>query len=175
MYIMVDIGASAPSRRLPHPPQAAGPLTRLRPLPSVVNNVPINADPRELEVTSQLLTSEGYLFTDPEDYHPYCAVDYSNATSAEFCWLGDTYLALMDVDTELPHVVEVYNDWIANFTQTYAFDGLRIDAAKHVQEDFWVDFCAAAGVYCIGEVFAQDLPCVCRSPRLLLRPARERD
>ena len=115
-------------------------------------------------MTKELLVSDGYLFTNPEDYHPYCPVDYSNATSAEFCWLGDTHLALMDVDTELPEVISTYNTWIADFVKTYGFDGLRIDAAKHVPETFWPDFCEAAGVFCIGEVFAQDLPFVAPLP-----------
>lgn len=126
----------------------------------MINNVPINADPRELVVTEELLVSDGYLFTKPEDYHPYCPVDYTNDTSAEICWLGDTSLALMDVNTELPEVISTYNSWIKSFVEEYGFDGLRIDAAKHVPETFWPDFCAAAGVYCIGEVFAQDMPFV---------------
>ena len=34
-------------------------------------------------------------------------------------------------------------------------DGLRIDAAKHVNKDFWPDFQEAANVFTMGEVFQQ--------------------
>lgn len=133
----------------------------------VVNNVPINANPTNLNITHDLLQEHDYLFTNPDDYHPYCPVDYSNATSAEFCWLGDTSLALMDVDTELPEVISTYETWIKEFVSEYSIDGLRIDAAKHVQESFWPGFCGAAGVYCIGEVFAEDIPYVLANPPVL--------
>lgn len=69
----------------------------------------------------------------------------------------------MDVNTEHPTVVTSYANWISEFVKTYSIDGLRIDAAKHVREDFWPGFCEAAGVFCIGEVFAQDMPYVCLS------------
>ena len=35
-------------------------------------------------------------------------------------------------------------------------DGLRIDAAKHVNHDFWAPFQAAAGVFTMGEVYNAD-------------------
>ena len=28
---------------------------------------------------------------------------------------------------------------------------------RHVNIDFWPGFCAAAGVFCIGEVFSEDV------------------
>ncbi|KAI0698482.1 alpha-amylase [Cytidiella melzeri] len=93
-----------------------------------------------------------FMFKDQAHYHTYCPVDYSNITSEQFCWLGDTKVPLPDVDTELPDVISGYQSWIADLVQTYNIDGLRIDAAKHVPASFWPKFCGAAGVYCIGEV-----------------------
>lgn len=71
--------------------------------------------------------------------------------------MGDTSVALVDVNTENAGVVEQYEGWIANFVQEYGIDGLRIDAAKHIRHDFWSGFCTAAGVFCIGEVFGPDI------------------
>jgi alpha-amylase len=67
--------------------------------------------------------------------------------------LGDTNVTLPDVDTTNPDVIERYGNWIQAFVKEYNIDGLRIDAAKHVQPDFWPVFCGKAGVFCMGEVF----------------------
>lgn len=50
--------------------------------------------------------------------------------------------------------------YIKSFVEEYQVDGLRIDAAKHVEPDFWPGFCnedGAAGVFCIGEVYGPDI------------------
>lgn len=110
----------------------------------VVNNV------MSTSLTPDLST---YYFKDPALYHPYCPVDFSNTTSEVLCWLGDTKVPLPDLNTTHPTVISQYGEWIANLVQEYSIDGLRIDAAKHVNIDFWPQFCAKAGVFCIGEVF----------------------
>ncbi|EMD38673.1 glycoside hydrolase family 13 protein [Gelatoporia subvermispora B] len=94
-----------------------------------------------------------YYFKDESQYHPYCPIDWSNTTSEEDCWLGDTNVPLADLNTTNPSVVEGYTSWITPLVQQFNIDGLRIDAAKHVDKPFWPVFCGAAGVYCIGEVF----------------------
>lgn len=63
----------------------------------------------------------------------------------------------MDVNTEHPDVVSSYSTWIKDFVQQYKVDGLRLDAAKHVRGDFWPPFCESAGVFCMGEVYEQDV------------------
>lgn len=91
------------------------------------------------------------------------------------CWLGDKNVSLPDLNTQDPQVQAGYGDWIKNLVQEYSIDGLRIDgmrlalllvalqsqrfapAAKHVNSDFWGTFCASAGVFCIGEVFGNDI------------------
>lgn len=85
-------------------------------------------------------------------------MDYSNNTSVQQCWLGDTKVSLPDVDTENPTVISTYNTWIQQFVQQFKVEGLRIDAAKHVRASFWGPFCQAAGVFCIGEVFGDPVP-----------------
>ncbi|KAJ8584457.1 glycoside hydrolase family 13 protein [Rhizopogon salebrosus TDB-379] len=98
-----------------------------------------------------------YMFKDKSQYHPYCVIDWSNTTSEEQCWLGDTVVPLPDINTEDPTVVSAYGDWIQSLVQEYSIDGLRIDAAKHVNIDFWPVFCGKAGIFCIGEVFGSDI------------------
>lgn len=98
-----------------------------------------------------------YMFKDQSQYHPYCPVDWNNITSIQECWLGDTKVALPDVNTEDPVVISAYGEWIQSLVQEYGIDGLRIDAAKHVKPEFWPQFCGKAGVFCMGEVFGDDV------------------
>ncbi|KAN0075281.1 glycoside hydrolase family 13 protein [Tylopilus felleus] len=112
----------------------------------------------DVMATSMNLTDlSTYMFKKQSQFHPYCVMDWSNATSQERCWLGDTIVPLADVNTEDPTVVSAFQDWIQNLVREYSIDGLRIDAAKHVNIDFWPGFCAAAGVFCIGEVFSENI------------------
>ncbi|EIM82537.1 glycoside hydrolase family 13 protein [Stereum hirsutum FP-91666 SS1] len=98
-----------------------------------------------------------FMFKDEAQYHSYCPIDWNNETSIENCWLGDTNVPLPDVNTQDPDVVSGYASWIQSFVQEYEVDGLRIDAAKHVHYDFWTSFCGSAGVFCMGEVFGDDI------------------
>ncbi|KAI0747849.1 alpha-amylase [Daedaleopsis nitida] len=113
----------------------------------VVNNV------MALSTNPDLST---YTFKDQSQYHPYCPIQWGNTDSEQNCWLGDTKVTLPDVNTKNPSVVSAYTTWIKALVQEFKIDGLRIDAAKHVNMDFWPQFCGAAGVYCIGEVFDAD-------------------
>ncbi|EJD02103.1 alpha-amylase [Fomitiporia mediterranea MF3/22] len=114
----------------------------------VVNNV--------MSLSNTSMDYQSFLFKEPQYYHPYCPVDFSNDTSVQMCWLGDTNVYLPDVKTEDPFVVSTYNSWIQQLVQEFNIDGLRIDAAKHVNNGFWPGFCSSAGVFCIGEVFDAD-------------------
>ncbi|KAL5529439.1 hypothetical protein ACEPAG_5424 [Sanghuangporus baumii] len=109
-----------------------------------------------MSLSNTSLDYQSFLFKDPQYYHPYCPVDFSNITSEQLCWLGDTNVYLPDVKTDDPFVVSTYNSWIQQLVQEFGIDGLRIDAAKHVNDGFWPGFCASAGVFCIGEVFDAD-------------------
>ncbi|KAI0490164.1 alpha-amylase [Xylaria cf. heliscus] len=95
-------------------------------------------------------------FNTASSFHPYCPVDYSNATSAVKCWLGDTKVPLPDVKTEDAGVRSTYNAWIKNLISTYGIDGLRVDTVQNVEKDFWPGFNSAAGCHLIGEIFNGD-------------------
>ncbi|PCH38712.1 glycoside hydrolase family 13 protein [Wolfiporia cocos MD-104 SS10] len=98
-----------------------------------------------------------YMFKDPSQYHPYCPIQWGNITSEQDCWLGDLTVPLPDLNTQNADVVSGYSTWISGLVKEFQIDGLRIDAAKHVNMDFWPAFCGAAGVFCIGEVFDDDV------------------
>lgn len=70
-------------------------------------------------------------------------------------------MELPDLDTTNQCVINIYYSWIKALVSTYGIDGLRIDTVKHVQESFWPGFNAAAGVYCVGEVFDGDPAYTC--------------
>ena len=108
-------------------------------------------------------------------YHNYCPVVWGDRESEMNCWLGDDKVPLPDLNTQDPEVQTGYGDWIENLVKEYSFDGLRIDgmrlasafvacqpqlsppAAKHVNNDFWGSFCTRAGVFCMGEVYGDDI------------------
>ncbi|SJL07387.1 related to alpha-amylase [Armillaria ostoyae] len=97
-------------------------------------------------------------FSAETDFHPECFItDYNNQTNVEQCWLGDSNLPLMDIDTENSTVVQEWNSWVTSFVNTYSIDGLRIDTVKHIRKDFWPAFASAAGVFTIGEVLTDNI------------------
>jgi alpha-amylase len=110
--------------------------------------------------TSVNTSFSSYMFKEPTQYHPYCPINWNNLTSIQNCWLGDTTVPLPDVNTQDPTVASTYGSWINSLVQEYGIDGLRIDAAKHVQASFWTSFCESAGVFCMGEVFGSDISLV---------------
>ena len=96
-------------------------------------------------------------FSAQDDFHPFCWIeDYSNQTQVEQCWLGDTNVALPDLNTESATVVDYWNTWIRNLTATYAIDAIRIDTVKHIRHDFWTNFTSSANVFNQGEVLDGD-------------------
>ncbi|KAI0928231.1 hypothetical protein AcW1_005538 [Taiwanofungus camphoratus] len=114
----------------------------------VVNNV---------MATSTTPDLSPYMFKEQSQYHPYCPIQWGNTTSEQDCWLGDLNVTLPDVNTQDSAVVSAYSTWISSLVSEFNIDGLRIDAAKHVNINFWPVFCGAAGVFCIGEVFDDDI------------------
>ncbi|KAG9559680.1 alpha-amylase, partial [Aureobasidium melanogenum] len=89
-------------------------------------------------------------FDNVEYYHSFCNVDYSNNTSIQECWLGDSNVELVDLRTEDTVVASEYQTWIQQLVSNYSIDGLRIDTVKHVDTAFWSGFGEAAGVFMTG-------------------------
>ncbi|KAJ6617918.1 glycoside hydrolase family 13 protein [Mycena sp. CBHHK59/15] len=100
-------------------------------------------------------------FNNSSYFHPKCEIDWGNQTSIELCWMGNGFVSLPDIDTENPFVVTTLEAYIANFVTKYKIDGLRLDASRNIRKPFWTRLCAAANVYCQGEVWVRDPEIVC--------------
>lgn len=105
----------------------------------------------------QASTSYGPFNSTSESFHPFCWItDYTNQTNVEQCWLGDTSVALPDLNTESPYVIAEWNSWLSNLVSTYSIDALRVDTVKHIRQDFWPGLMSAGGVFAVGEVLDGD-------------------
>ncbi|KAK2730045.1 alpha-amylase [Colletotrichum kahawae] len=102
-------------------------------------------------------------FNDEKYFHPYCNVtDWTNSTDYQDCWLYPYGVALADLATESTAVVTEFGKWIKELVSNYSIDGLRIDAAKHVNDDFLPGFVNASGVFAFGEVLTGKTEDFCR-------------
>lgn len=101
-------------------------------------------------------------FNKEEYYHPYCNVtEWTNATNYQDCWLYPLGVALADLDTESDSVVDEFGTWIKELISNYTIDGIRIDAAKHVNPDFLPTFVSNSGVFALGEVLTGEVTDFC--------------
>jgi alpha-amylase len=66
-------------------------------------------------------------FDDIEYYHSFCNVDYSNNTSIQDCWLGDSNVELVDLRTEDTAVAQEYQTWIQQLVSNYSSKLFVID------------------------------------------------
>ncbi|KAK4214900.1 glycoside hydrolase [Rhypophila decipiens] len=102
-------------------------------------------------------------FNKPEYYHKYCNVtEWKVPQNYQECWLYPFGIALADLKTEDPAVSKEMNEWVKDLVANYSIDGLRIDAAKHVNDGFLAPFVEAAGVFSLGEVLTGEIPDMCR-------------
>lgn len=91
-------------------------------------------------------------FNSSSYYHTPCAIDDADAESVVVCWEGTVGVSLGDLRTEDTEVRTIWKEWIADIITKYGIDGLRLDTTKHVEQDFWEEFLASAGVFAIGEI-----------------------
>lgn len=127
----------------------------------VMNNMALPIE-GSMTVDTVLDYSRLHPFDDAKYYHPYCAIDYADDTSSQNCWIANTTVALPDLNTEDKVVTDILHSWIKELVSNYSIDGLRIDAAKHVNDAFLQSFVEAAGVFTFGEVYASDPWQVCK-------------
>ncbi|KAK4196256.1 glycoside hydrolase superfamily [Triangularia verruculosa] len=110
-------------------------------------------------------------FNDEKYFHPYCNVtDWENSTDYQDCWLYPYGVVLADLDTRNEFVIKEMNSWIKGLVSNYSIDGLRIDAAKHVNDEFLPPFVKASGVFAWGEVLTGEPEDFCRYQTLNLLP-----
>lgn len=111
-------------------------------------------------------------FNDKKYFHPYCNVtEWEIPQNYQDCWLYPYGVALADLDTNSTAVVTELKSWVKGLVSNYSIDGLRIDAAKHVNDAFLPQFVEAAGVFAFGEVLTGITGDMCRYQTLGLLPA----
>jgi len=108
------------------------------------------------------ITYSNYIpWNNPRYFHPpnlNITYDPPNQTEIEQFWIGDANtVALPDVNTEVPEVVNTLYLWIRQLVEKYGVDGLRLDTVKHIRKPFWQKFCKASGVFAMGEVLSGDI------------------
>lgn len=92
-------------------------------------------------------------FNNADYFHPYCKItDWNNMTNAQRCQTGDKYVPLPDLYTEHDDVQQLMIKWANKVIKTYSIDGLRIDAAKHVNPGFLANFRKGVDTFMTGEV-----------------------
>ncbi|KAL1837992.1 hypothetical protein VTJ49DRAFT_3160 [Mycothermus thermophilus] len=110
-------------------------------------------------------------FNDKKYFHPYCNVTrWEDPEDYQNCWLYPYGVALVDLATEEKAVADELNKWVKQLVANYSIDGLRIDAAKHVNDEFLAPFVAASGVFAWGEVLSGVQNDMCRYQTLGLLP-----
>lgn len=110
-------------------------------------------------------------FNDEKYFHPYCNVtQWENATDYQDCWLYPYGVALADLATDTKPVADELGRWVKGLVANYSIDGIRIDAAKHVNDEFLPGFVEASGVFAFGEVLTGEPNDLCRYQTLGLLP-----
>ena len=110
-------------------------------------------------------------FNDKKYFHPYCNVtDWEDPKNYQNCWLYPYGVVLADLDTESPAVADELGSWVNGLVSNYLIDGIRIDAAKHVNDDFLPGFVKSSGVFAWGEVLTGVTKDMCRYQNLGLLP-----
>lgn len=101
-------------------------------------------------------------FNKSEYYHPYCKIkDWNDYHDAQWCQTGDNKVALPDLYTERKDVQDTLISWAKGIVKTYSIDGLRIDAAKHVNTGFLKTFSDSVDMYVTGEVLQREVDIIC--------------
>ncbi|MCJ1307711.1 hypothetical protein MMC25_001359 [Agyrium rufum] len=131
-------------------------------LGDITINQMAQALPGNITNINQLNYSAFDPYNDVKYFHPLCSItDYLNETNYQDCWFGTEYVILPDLYTEHDDVINMTQAWISGQVSNYSFDGLRIDAAKHVNTAFLPTAVAAAGVFTFGEVDSGPVDEVC--------------
>lgn len=79
-------------------------------------------------------------------------MNWSVPAIAQKCNTGDDKVVLPDLFTEHEDVQQLLIKWANDAIKTYSIDGLRIDAAKHVNPDFLRKFSDGVDTFMTGEV-----------------------
>lgn len=149
------------------------------------NRLKFISDPMEIEAHTRFtFPGRGQTYSDFKwDYQCFTGLDYAADLdeNAIFSIINDygegweplvhnekgnfDYLILNDIETRNPAVREEFKKWIRWYYDTVPFDGVRLDAVKHINPSFfieWLDFIRAEikpDLFALGEYWlSDDLP-----------------
>ncbi|KAJ5436816.1 Alpha-amylase [Penicillium cf. griseofulvum] len=121
-------------------------------LDTVINNMAYitNGSDPATHIDYSVLTP----FNNADYYHPFCNItDWNDMKIAQKCSTGDWTVPLPDLFTEHEDVQQLLIKWAKDAIKTYSIDGLRIDAAKHVNPGFLKNFAEGLdNIFMTGEV-----------------------
>lgn len=101
-------------------------------------------------------------FNNSDYFHEYCKIhDWNDWDEAQLCQTGDTKVALPDLYTEHEDVQDMLASWANEMIKTYSIDGLRIDAAKHINNASLQNFQNNVDIFMTGEVLQREVETIC--------------
>ncbi|EPY50260.1 alpha-amylase Aah4 [Schizosaccharomyces cryophilus OY26] len=111
--------------------------------------------------TNETDYSQYYPFDEAKYYHEPCPVIDDEKVSYEKCMIPCKNSSLPDINTDLISVKETLKEYIHSFVKAFKVDGIRIDSAKHLPKEFVSEFCKAAGVFCMTELWSYNPVEIC--------------
>ncbi|EAW12376.1 alpha-amylase [Aspergillus clavatus NRRL 1] len=102
-------------------------------------------------------------FNSESYFHKYCKItNWLDPQNYQTCQTGDNIVPLPDLFTEHDEVQQTLIKWAQDMIAKYSIDGLRIDAAKHVNTGFLYNFGKALGdTFMTGEVYDSSVDMIC--------------
>ncbi|KAK6977446.1 alpha-amylase [Favolaschia claudopus] len=100
-------------------------------------------------------------FSNERFFHSRCPIDWGNQTSIEYCWMGDGFVTLPDINTEDPQVIDTWKKYLNSAVSQYGIDGYRLDAVRNIPKPVWSDITRSVGVYMQGEVWDKNPNIIC--------------
>ena len=101
-------------------------------------------------------------FNNSDYFHEYCKIhDWNDWNEAQMCQTGDIKVALPDLYTEHEDVQDMLTSWANEVIKTYSIDGLRIDAAKHINNASLENFQNNVDIFMTGEVLQREVETIC--------------
>ncbi len=131
-----------------------------------IYNAAIDREPTRPGANAGLATNAQTLFQRDDWYHKKGRItDYG---IREQVLTGDFPGGLKDLFTEREDVRATLTAVFAKWIQAADFDGFRIDTLKHVEHEFWQEFCPNIRQYCAGQTTLPDP--TANDPNAIVKP-----
>ncbi|KAK9491649.1 alpha-amylase [Lipomyces doorenjongii] len=100
-------------------------------------------------------------FNTASAFHQSCAIDFSNQSSIEDCWLvTDPAPVLPDLKNDDDVILDPLIESVVDLVMKYDIDGIRLDTARHIPKASLSKFQEKVGVFVTGEALNESVPYV---------------